>query len=171
MTRVYTAVAMSGRDAREVLADQRAAAMALRARGLVPLDPAKEEGVTASDGILQAPEALLRGYWRRDKAMIRSAHVVLDLTGNRKSAGVEAEIGFARWFLWKPCVRVWPGLGPSIARFEGDAIVADVHEAAAVIKARWGTPWKRLKWRAKMYLRCRLKAVYYEGKEWLNAAR
>lgn len=169
MTRVYCALSMTGRDAREVLADQRAAAMALRARGLVPLDPAKEEGVKAGDGILRAPEDLLRQYWKRDKQLIRRAHVVLDLTGTRKSAGVEAEIGYARWFLYKPTVRVWAGLGPSIARFEGDAIVSSAAEAADVIQERWGTPFKRLCWRWRMTNRCIVGYFWNQIREWANA--
>lgn len=169
MTRVYTARAMTGRDAREVLAESRAANQALRTYGLTPLDPALDEGVQPGDGVLAAPEEKLREFWRRDKALIRRAHVVLDLTGNRKSEGVAAELGYARFFLWKPTVRVWPGLGPSIARFEGDVVVENVFQAAAVIKEKWGTPWKRVKWRAQMYLRCRVKALYYEAKEFANA--
>ncbi len=145
---------MSGRDARDVLAESRAAGQALRARGLLPLDPAIDEGVQPGDGILAAPADKLLHYWRRDKALIRSAHVVLDLTGPLKSEGVAAELGYARFHLHRPCVRVWPGLGPSIARFEGDAIANDIQEAAWIIKARWGTPWKRLKWQLGLFNRC-----------------
>lgn len=167
--RVYTALSMSGRPAKAVLADQRAAAMALRTYGLTPLDPAKEEGVKETDGILSAKEEELRRHWLRDKKMIRRAHVVLDLTGPSKSEGVAHELGFARYHLWKPIVRVWPGLGPSIARLEGDAIVENVTEAAALIKTRWGTPLKRLWWRTKLYARCRVRALISEIKEVYNA--
>lgn len=162
---------MSGRDAKDVLADSREARQALRTFGLTPLDPVEEEGVTLRDGTLGAPEEKLAAFWKRDRQLIRSAHVMLDLSGPRKSEGTAHEIGYARYFLWRPVVRVWPNLGPSIARFEDDVIARDVWEAAKIIKAEWGTPYRRFRWLLRLYLRCRLKAAYYEAKGIFNALR
>jgi hypothetical protein len=108
-------------------------------------------------------------FWHDDKDLIRRAHVVLDLSGPAKSEGVAHEIGFARYFLWKPVVRVWPGLGASIARLDDDVVVSSADEAAEVIRAKWGTPWKRLKWRFALYNRCRISAFISELKEFYNA--
>lgn len=168
--RVYCAVAMTGRDAADVCTDQRIATAALRNCGLIPLSPVKEEGVRPSDGIITPLADLLLRMWARDKQLIQESHVVLDLSGPFKSEGVTHEIGYARYALWKPIVRIWCGLGPSIARFEDDVVADSVQQAAEIIRERWGTPWKRLKWRTKMYLRCRLRAAYHELREWINAA-
>jgi hypothetical protein len=113
---------------------------------------------------------ILLAMWTRDKQMIQEAHVVLDLSGPFKSEGVTHEIGYARYALWKPIIRIWCGLGASIARFEDDVVADNVDQAAEIIRARWGTPWKRLKWRMRMYGRCRLRAIYHEVREWFNVA-
>lgn len=170
MTRVYVAHALTGRDADDVLRESMTAYWAMKSYGVTAIDPAVEEGVKPGQGTLQTPLETLRGYWKRDKALIRSCHVLLDLTGQLKSAGVEQEIGYMRFFLWRPVVRVWPGLSDSsIARFEGDVVVGNIEAAAALIAANWGTPWKRLWWRMKMYFRSRLRALAYEAGGWLNA--
>lgn len=145
---------MTGHDAAEIVAVQRRAAVALRKRGIEPLDPAKKEGVKPGDGMIHAEADSLRQFWRDDKDLIRRAHVVLDLSGPSKSEGVAHEIGFARYFLFHPVVRVWPGLGASIARLDDDVIVENVDEAAAVIRAKWGTPRKRVIWRLRLLVRC-----------------
>jgi hypothetical protein len=168
--RVYCAVAMTGRDAADVCRDQFVASAALRNCGLVPVSPVKEEGVRPTDGTITAHHKMLGRMWKRDKKLIQESHVVLDLSGPFKSEGCAHEIGYARYALWKPTVRIWCGLGPSIARLEGDEIVDNVNQAAELIRARWGTPWKRFKWRARMYLRCRLRAAYHEAREWFNVA-
>lgn len=169
MTRCYIAHGMTGRTAKEVMAEEMAASQALRTKGIFPLGPATEEKVDAnSRQKIASGEDKLRFYWQRDKELIRSAHVVLDMTGPLKSAGVEQEIGYARWFLYKPVVRLWPSLGPSIARIEGDAVVGSLEEAADVISARWGTAYKRLKWRLSVYNRCWLNSMWQGIREWLN---
>ena len=59
--------------------------------------------------------------------MIRDAHVVFDLSGGAKSEGCAHEVGYARYFLYKPVVRLYPFLGSSVARLEDDYIVASLH--------------------------------------------
>ncbi len=169
MTRVYVAHAMSQRDADDVLQESMSAYWALKSYGVIALDPAIEEDIQPGHGVLAASRAELEEHWRRDKKLIRDAHVLLDLSGPAKSEGVAHEIGYARYFLWKPIVRVWPGLADgSIAYLEDDIIVGNVEAAAALIASKWGTPAKRFWWRLKMYGRCRLKALVYEVGGWIN---
>ncbi len=98
--------------------------------------------------------------------MIRDAHVLVDLTGPAKSEGVAHEIGYARYNLWKPIVRVWPGLGPSVAWLEDDVIVPTAAHALVEAQRRWGTPFKRRLWRAKMLNRCLLRWIANQIGEW-----
>lgn len=169
MTRCYVAHAMTGRDSDDVLRESMVAYWALKSYGITALDPAIEEDIQPGRGTLAASRAELDEHWRRDKQMIRDAHVLLDLSGPAKSEGVAHEIGYARYFLHKPVVRVYPGLSEaSIARFEDDIIVGNVEAAAALIASKWGNPWKRFVWKLGLLFRCRFKAAYYEAKEWVN---
>lgn len=164
--RVYLAKKMSGLSGRELVEDSFLAAQ-ICPHAIELFDPVAIEGVKPDQILVAATEEALRGHWQRDKQAIRNAHVIIDTTGRDKSAGVEAEIGYARFFLYKPVIRVWPKLGPSIARIEGDAVVESLADAYAVALIRWGTPWKRLLWRVKL-LKKLPKAIYYKSREWWN---
>ena len=129
-------------------------------RGYVP------EGVC---GEQREDYADLANHWARDKKMLRWAHVLIDLSPEQKSEGVAHEIGYARYYLWKPIVRVYRnGRRPSasIAYFENDVIATSLEEAAQIIRERWGTRWKRFLWRLNMYRRCRLRALWHELGGW-----
>lgn len=168
MVKVYCATAMTGRTGKELVAQSAYVKKVLNFYGLEILDPISVEGVKKDDKPLMNAPGVLKKYWKRDKEMIRQAHVVLDVTGPAKSEGVAHEIGYARFFLWKPVVRVYPNLGPSIARFEDDLIVSNLHEAGWMINDLWGTRKKRLTWRLKMLNRCLLRFFYYQFLEMIN---
>lgn len=166
-TRVYIAHAMTGRNTDELLYESKLTANILSQWGLSVSDPVTEEAVQPGNLNLQNSSDVLKNYWKRDKQMIREAHVLLDLTGPAKSEGVAHEIGYARFCLWKPVIRVYPkGLGPSVAWFEDDAIVSCAADAARIIVERWGSPLKRFQWRVLMLLRCLPKWIWYQIKEW-----
>lgn len=130
------------------------------------LDPVTAEGVRPTDEPLANTDDRLAVFWKRDKEMIRSAHVVIDLTGPAKSEGVAHEVAYARFNLWKPVVRVWPNLGPSVARYEDDVIVETMFEAFYEADKRWGTWTKRFVWRIKMLNRCLPRWIWHQLGEW-----
>lgn len=154
--KVYVCHAMTGRRGKDLIAEAEAVKQAAMqvSKNIILLDPIIAENVPDTKETLNNPIDLLAGYWARDKQMIREAHVVLDATGPLKSAGVEHEIGFSRYCLWKPVVRVWPGLGASVARLEDDAIVDNYMLGFKLIERRWGDRAKRVLWRLSMLKRC-----------------
>lgn len=162
MLTAYLAHAMTGRSGAELIAESAVVADLAFRMGVVVLDPVVSEGVTPSDKRLLNPDDKLAIFWRRDKKMIRYSHVLIDLTGPAKSEGVAHEIGYARFALWKPVIRVWPGLGPSVAWLEDDVIVPTVAHALVEAQRLWGTRSKRIVWRLKMLNRCLLKWIAYQ---------
>lgn len=163
---IYTAKAMTGISGDALIREAYYNKGFFEARGITVLDPVLVEQVAASSDPLNNNLDQLREYWRRDKEMIRRAHVLLDVTGKSSSEGKAHEIGYARYCLWKPVVRICPKLGPSIAILEDDVIVEDVKEAADVILERWGTPELRCAWRNAMLDRCFAKWQKYQLEEY-----
>lgn len=172
--RVYTAGAMTGLSGEELVERSLYVGQVLSDYHIEVLDPVAAEGVKATTTACQSSFDDLKKFWRRDKEMIRSAHVLFDITPEKKSEGVAHEIGYARYFLWKPVVRVYMNGGmptkASVVHFEDDIITYSLPEACVLANHHWGTPWKRLKWRLKLYNRCLLQALRYKLQEWVNAA-
>jgi|WetSurMetagenome_2_1015567.scaffolds.fasta_scaffold605081_2 hypothetical protein len=170
MVKIYCAAKMTGRDKKEMVEMAIANKKIFESLGIKVLDPILEEKVKAVKGALvDTPTNLVKDYWTRDKQMIREAHVIVDTTPEDKSEGVAHEIGYARYHLWKPVVRMYrPGAVPAslIAVFEDDLIVHGVEEAAIQIQKYWGSWAKRMMWRVSLYNRCFLKAAWYKLLEW-----
>lgn len=166
--KVYVAHAMTGRPVDEVLEEGAVAVGILEMFGIEGIDPAAVEDLSPGSDIAPGSLASLSRDWERDKKMIRDCHVLLDLSGSSKSEGVAHEIGYARYFRWKPVVRLYKNAPfVSVATLEDDLIVRTIPEAAKLILSMWGTPWRRFKWRFKMYLRHRLSALIGEFQEWI----
>lgn len=169
MLRIYCASSMTGHTGDELVSRARTTRVLAKRYGVEALDPIRKERVRKSrKPLIPILPASLTKVWRADKRLIRLAHVVIDLTGRDKSEGVSAELGYARYFLYKPVIRVWPGLGLSIARIEHDYVVETTEEAFQVAVALWGTPWKRFKWRLALIRRCLLKAAFHKAQVWWN---
>jgi hypothetical protein len=164
----YTARRMTGVPGRVLVAAARRTKETLEEHGITVLDPVLSEKVKRTHRPLHNSFSKLKEYWFRDKQMIQSAHVVLDLTAPEKSEGVAHEIGYARYFLWKPVVRIYPDLGPSVARIEDDFIAGSLDEAADLMNEKWGTWRKRVKWRWSILNRCLLKFLWLQLKEWFH---
>lgn len=166
--KIYLARKMTGLTGKEIVYKAHCAlttAKILLGKEVQILDPVTEEGVKPTNEIVKAPAHLLTKFWARDKQMIREAHVIIDMTGAEKSEGVAHEIGYARYNLWKPTVRVYPELGkdtPSVARLEDDVIATSYDEALMLAHQYWGTWSKRLMWRLKMLNRCLPKWIMYQ---------
>jgi hypothetical protein len=168
--KIYLARAMTGRLKCDVLREAELANSLVRAHGIEPLDPVTQEGVENVPEILAAPDEHLRKFWRRDKEMIREAHVVFDMSPEMKSEGVAHEVAYARYYLWKPVVRVYSAEEQiplvSVARIEDDYLAPNLDLALVYAKNRFGTRGRRFKWRAKMLVRCFWKFCLYQALEW-----
>lgn len=170
MLRVYAARGMSHRIKEEVVNEAATDRAVMAGYGLMVLDPVVAEGVEATKEVLRSLKKAMDTHWARDKRMIREAHVVFDMTPLLNSEGVKHEIGYARYFLWKPVIRVFPKdqlpFQSSVARYEDDALFDDLHEAVKYALENYGTWKKRFKWRAKMLNRCLFKFLLFQLKEW-----
>ncbi len=168
--KIYLARSMSGRVKQEVVNDATADKKFLEKAGFCVLCPVISEGIEVSKEILQANKKAMTFFWARDKEMIREANVVFDMSPDRKSEGVAHELGYARYSLWKPVIRVYPTgkLPPpaSVAFFEDDYICDTLVEAIEYSLRMHGTLYKRIKWRVKMLNRCLLKWITNQIKEW-----
>ncbi len=154
MVRVYAARSMTGRVKADVVADAKQDKQFLERAGFEVLCPVSKEGVKASKQVLLASRAQMEAFWPADKALIRQAHVVLDMSPLHNSEGVKHELGYARYCLFKPVIRVFPeGKLPapsSVAFFEDDYICDSLLEAVEYIHRVHGNRFKRLKWRLGM---------------------
>lgn len=151
--KVYLACKMSGRDRLEMVNRAMRVCEIFREYGLTPISPVIEEQVKAEEGkLINTDKVKLSGFWKRDKEIImKEAHVVFLDHAEMKSFGMEREMGFARYGLWKPTVlHIAPGIVVSVAQWEDDKYFTSVHEAAQYIADTWGTRQKRIIWRLKM---------------------
>lgn len=160
--KIYVAHAMTGRYKDELVNEALLAKAYLENRGYEVLDPILAEGIERVHELL-GPTDELEKHWKRDKMMIREADILLDFNTMGKSDGANKEVGYARYCLWKPVVRVWSGPGGAISRLEDDVIVPTLAEAVAVIEERYGNYEKLGLWREEMWGRCFV--------PWLNEQR
>lgn len=164
--KIYTCAKMTGRDMSEMVEMAKKNKKIFEAAGIIVLDPIIEEHVKAAHTpLVDKPINILKGYWVRDKQMIRDAHVIVDTTPEMKSEGSAHEIGYARYALWKPVIRLYQGqakvLSP-IVYFEDDLIVHSTEECAIQIQKYWGSWFKRFMWRVAMLNRCFLRWCVYQ---------
>lgn len=168
--KVYTARSMSFRVKEEVVAEALKDRQFLVSSGFVVLCPVEKEEVPSTKQILLSSKKAMLGYWPADKKMIEESHVLFDMSPQMKSEGVAHEIGYARYFLYRPIVRVYPaGKLPtpsSVAWFEDDFICDSLEEAVEYVYRVHGTLWKRLKWRIALYSRCLPKMVSCWIRSW-----
>lgn len=179
--KIYTACRMTGRFKDELVAEANMLCDALKARGFEPLNPVLEEKVESTHELLAGVDPIvLEHYWRRDKQMIRDADIVLDYQTQNKSDGANKEVGYSRWCLWKPTVRVWDGGGALISRIEDDLVVPTLQEALDLIESQWGTYEKLGAWREEMGARSFTKWLSHQQElnkrysvkgEWLSTGK
>lgn len=169
--KVYVARAMSGRVKEDVVNEAKADKEFLERYGLEVLDPVSSEGIAATKETLNSPKSLMDVYWTRDKAMIRQAHVVFNMSPHLPSLGVIREHGYARYHLWKKTISVFPAgkIPPegAVCHYEDDYVTDSLIDAVGEALRTHGTWWKRFKWRLMIFNRCWLKAVWYRMLEWL----
>lgn len=165
---IYTACKMSGRDKAEMVKRAHYVKKVLTEAGLIPISPVIEEHVKEETGkLINSDKNRLKNFWKRDKEIIRQAHVVLLDHAEMKSFGMEREYGFNRYCLWRPTVIVVePGTVTSVAEWEDDAIFTSLHEAAQYISKNWGTWPKRVLWRLSMLNKHLLRFVWDQLMGW-----
>lgn len=151
---VYLAQPMSGYPKEEMLQIVKQAKFVFEQYGLKVWSPVLQEGVKGR-GPLKTPAEELNWIWPMDKNALRyKCFVFANLEADKKSFGVEREFGLMRDCYWRPCVTVSVKHAAgykSIANYEDDSIVGDLHSAAREIQAQWGTFEKRRLWQLKMY--------------------
>ena len=152
--KIYTSQRMTGRMCDELVNEANMLVRTCENYGFKALNPVKEENVVSSHVILNAAPERLQEYWARDKQMIKEADILLDYATQNKSDGSNKEMGYARYCLWKPVIRVWDGPGAMISRIEDDVVVPTLGEAMQVITERWGTYTKLGAWRKALWERC-----------------
>ena len=170
MIRLYNARGMTGRIKEEVVDEAKRDAAFLRKAGFDVLCPVEKENVEPTKQTLLSSKKAMLEYWPADKQMIRDAHVLFDLTPHLNSEGCKHELGYGRYCLWKPVVRVFPEgkLPPksSVAYFEDDFVCDSLEEAIEYTLRVFGTPYKRTIWKLKLLNRCLPKFFLYKL-QWL----
>lgn len=150
--KIYVAVRMTGRYCDEVRQESDMLVRVLQNYGLEPLSPVIEENIPYVHELLHAnDQATLERYWKRDKEMLRESDIMLDYMSCNTSDGVGKELGYTRYCLWKPTIRVYPGLRCAISKLEDDAVVESLNEAIDVITRRFGSYEKLRMWRQAMW--------------------
>jgi hypothetical protein len=153
MITAYTCQTMTGRMCDEMIVEARMLERTLNNHGIRILNPVLAElAYIPNEHILlpNVPAGILEKFWHADKEMIREADVVIDYKTHNRSDGSNNEVGYNRFCLWKPTIRVWEGPGALISRMEHDVMVPSLIEAIELINAQWGTYEKLGKWRTEM---------------------
>lgn len=163
MISAYTCQRMTGRYCDEMLREAEMLKRVLNNYGIKILNPVLEEGVPDEHVLLEnVPADQLVKFWKRDKEMIRESDIVIDYLTMNRSDGSNKEVGYNRFCLWKPTIRVWDGAGGLISRIEDDIVVPTLHNAIEIIVDRWGTYEQLGTWRKDMLNRCFPKWLEYQ---------
>lgn len=150
--KIYTAQRMTGRYQDEMRQEAEMLVRVLDAYGYEALNPVIEEKVPNVHEILPSSTSeQLERYWKRDKEMIRDADLLLDYQSNNLSDGASKELGYARYCLWKPTIRIVTRPGFLISKLEDDVVVESLTDAINIITARFGSYEKLAAWRQNMW--------------------
>lgn len=153
MVSVYLATPLTGRTGKEVWEEAIRVKQIYERHGIKAISPIDGEGIPFNDTIIgdRSNEEMHYIWKKKDKAQIRHCSVFVFAASRRASQGVLREYCLARGTLFKPTVGVYVEVSPGfIAKAEDDYTATSHEEAAVVIQARWGTWWKRFKWRLKV---------------------
>lgn len=164
---MYVAHRMTGRMQDELVQEAALTTRVLENFGFEVLDPIVEEKVREIHEPLDAGTTgphVLEQYWRRDKEMIREADLLLDYNTVNKSDGAITEVGYARFCLWKPVIRILPEGGFAISRLEHDFISHSLVDAVNLMVERFSTYEKLREWRQAMWDRCFQKWLVEQAK-------
>ena len=146
---VYCACKMTGLDQTELRAKAEKDSLILECEGIDVWHPVLKEKIQKRKVILKdRSPGIMDKIWMQDRVGIKWAHVVLNNAASVYSAGAWRETGKSRYGKWKPTPSVWIDReAPFIAKNEDDGCYPSVLEAGQAIVEKWGTRWKRIKWR------------------------
>lgn len=150
---IYLACYITGRTGREVVEEMWRIKQIYERYGIEVISPIEGEDIAITDSVCgdRSDREADTIYKQKDKSKIKRANVFVYPGGKRSSQGIMDEYRLARGTIWKPTVGVFSEVRPGfITRRETDYVAGSHGEAALVIRARWGTWWKRLKWRLGM---------------------
>jgi hypothetical protein len=150
---------MSNRDKRELVKEARQDVKIFARYGIKAYSPVLEEKVPNTPGKLKTRKKGLIPKWAEDKQAMRNSFAIVDRTADMKSEGVQHETGFMRYTLWRPVIRVSPKHDKgyfSIANLEDDLIVCSIEQAAELLRYKFGSRHKYVKWQLKILNRCLL---------------
>lgn len=168
MVSVYLACYITGRPGREVLDEAHRLKLLYERHDITVISPTDGEDIPNDDTICgDRTDAESETIWKKkDKAKIKQANVFVYPGGKRSSQGIMDEYRLARGTLWKPTVGIFREVRAGfITRRETDYVATSHEEAALVIRARWGTRWKRLKWRLGVLNRSIPNLLWFQIKE------
>lgn len=168
MLRVYIATAMTGEPQDELVREALRIKKLFKSVEIEVFSPVLEENIELVPSLLENNQFILPSKWSLDKKGMQSCFVFVDTTADKKSEGVSHELGYMRYFLWRPVIRISPRHSNyfSIASIEDDVIVGSVEDALKLIQERWGTWWKRRKWQWGIYTQCLLRTVWKHFRGW-----
>lgn len=165
MIKAYTCQGMTNKYCDEMIVEARMLERVLGNYGITILNPVLAElAYIPNEHILlpNVPPDLLEQFWKMDKAMIRESDIVIDYKTQNKSDGSNNEVGYNRFGLWKPTIRVWEGPGALISRMEHDIIVPTLIDAVTLIQEKFGDYQKLGAWREEMLKRSFPKWLDYQ---------
>lgn len=166
MITAYTCQAMTNRMCDEMIVEARMLERVLGNHGIRILNPVLSElDIIPNEHIIlpHCPPEVLERVWKQDKSMIRESDIIIDYKTHNKSDGSNNELGYNRFCLWKPTIRVWDGPGALISRMEYEFVVPNIQEAMRVIKENFGTYEQLKAWRLEMLGRCYPKWLRYQN--------
>ncbi len=155
--KVYCGCKMTGLMCDDMIDNAQRLSITLVENGITPYHPVLKENIPYMHEPLneRSPEEM-HEIWEADKAAIKDAHVVIDTAPHIFSAGIKEEITKARYRDWKPTVAIYPEgtlFVPFIVNESRDFVTTDENTAAMYIQYKWGSRWKRMKWRFPIYMR------------------
>jgi len=165
----YVARAMTGRIKEEVVAEALRDKELLEKAGFEVLCPVSEENVPSTKEVLRSSKKAMDQYWPRDKAMIREANVVFNMSPHLPSLGVIREYGYARYHLWKKVISVFPKgqlpIKAAVCYYEDDFVTDSLELAIDDALKTHKTRYLRILWRLRFWLQSMVKDNWLKMKE------
>lgn len=170
MIKCYNCRAMTGLIASEVVEQAQKDKEILEKNGFTVLCPVISEKVRKTNNTIKSSKDKMDSYWPRDKQMIREANIIFNFSPNLPSLGVIREYGYARYFLWKKVISIFPkGNLPNegaICYYEDDYVTDSLDDAIKEAIKTHGTWSRRFWWRVRLFKRCFWKFIWYQILQW-----
>lgn len=155
---------MTGRIKEEVVIEALRDKEILEKSGFTVLCPVVEENVPSTKEVLRSSKKAMDKYWPRDKAMIREANVIFNMSPHLPSLGVIREHGYARYHLWKKVISVFPEgklpIKSAVCYYEDDFVTDNLSSAIENALHTHATRKQRFMWRIKFFPKAIVRSVF-----------